>query len=373
MAAEEKLGSLVIAACRCCNLEQVCFSCTEQRVRCQEYLNQYLNADHSTVVEFVNIREQCAWVHSDNPVEVTRKAIEIVGSGVVRAQGTLPLIQRERPITKGALVISTSLSGLATAVGLASQAYPVALVRGSRSKQKRGQQSVEYLKKEAELLKEIRKLGVSAMAWPRVLKLNGVPGNYEAILESSSGVTNIRAGAVIVDSASVGKMLDQADDTFKASLFGRILSRSSQPDNRGILDSALREIAIGDTAGIFIISSNEGEISEKQMIKGQATAARASSYLNQGTLRPRITAVSIDRRLCRGCGDCTVVCPYIDMKVNDSGTAYATVDLMLCLGCGACLTSCPTGAITQSVQSDSNIISTLKCMLGKPSKVGVTA
>jgi heterodisulfide reductase subunit A-like polyferredoxin/thioredoxin reductase len=373
MAAEEKLGSLVIAACRCCNLEQVCFSCTEQRVRCQEYLSQYLGADHNTIVEFVNIREQCAWVHSDNAVEATRKAIEIVSSGVIRVQDTLPLIRRERPITKGTLVISTGLSGLATAVGLSSQAYPVALVHGSRLKQKRGRQTIKHLKKEAELLKEIGKLGVSAIAWPRVLKLDGVPGNYEATIESSSGVTNIRAGAVIVDSKAVGKMLDQADATFKASLFGQILSRSSQLDNRAILNSALRELSIGDTAGIFIISSNEGEIPEKQVIKGQAMAARVSSYLSQSTLRPRITAVCIDRQLCRGCGDCAILCPYIEMKVNDTGIAYAAVDPMLCLGCGACLTSCPTGAITQTVQSDSNIISTLKTMLEKPSKVGVTA
>jgi NADPH-dependent glutamate synthase beta subunit-like oxidoreductase/formate hydrogenlyase subunit 6/NADH:ubiquinone oxidoreductase subunit I len=373
MAAGEKLDSLVIAACRCCNLKQVCFSCTEQRVRCQEYLSRYLGSDHSTVVEFVNIREQCAWVHSDNPVEATRKAIEIVGSGVARAQGTLPLIRMERPITEGALVISTGLSGLAAAVGLASQAYPVALVYGSQLKKKRGQQAVEYLEKEATLLEKLGKLGTSAMSWPTALKLDGVPGNYEAVLESPSGTVNIRAGAVVVDSVAVGKMLDQADDTFNASLFGRILSWSKKSGNQAALDSALRESAIGDTAGIFIISSNTEELPEKQVIKGRATAARVSSYLSQSTLRPRVTVVSIDRRLCRGCGDCAAVCPYIEMKVNDSGTAYAAVDPMLCLGCGACLTSCPTGAITQSAQSDSNIISTLETMLEKPSKVGVTA
>jgi len=373
MTQEEEISSLVIAACRCCNLEQVCFSCTEQRVRCQEYLSRYLGSDHNIVVEFVNIREQCAWVHSDNPVEATRKAIKIIGSGVARAQGALPSIRKERPITEGALAISTGLSGLAAAVGLASQAYPVTIVYRSGLKNKKGQQATEYIENEARLLKELVKLGVPAMAWPTVFKLDGVPGNYEAVLESSSGTDNIRAGAVAVDSAAVDKILDQADDTFKASLFGQILSRSNHTDNRAILDSALRESAIGDTAGIFIISSNAGELPEKQVVKGRAMAARVSSYLSQSTLRPRVNVVSIDRRLCRGCGDCAAVCPYIEMKINDSGTAYATVDPMLCLGCGACLTSCPTGAITQSVQSDSNIISTLETMLEKPSKVGVTA
>jgi NADPH-dependent glutamate synthase beta subunit-like oxidoreductase/NAD-dependent dihydropyrimidine dehydrogenase PreA subunit len=373
MAAEEKLGSLVIAACRCCNLEQICFSCTEQRVRCQEYLGRYLGSDHSAVVEFVNIREQCAWVHSDNPAEATRKAIEIVGSGIARAQDTLPLIRTERPITEGALVISIGLSGLAAAVGLASQAYPVALIYGSQLKKKKGQQAAEYIEKETELLKELGKLGISAMSWPKVLKLYGVPGNYEAVLESSSGAANIGGGAVVMDSVAVDKMLGQADATFKTSLFGRILSWNKNLDNQATLDSALRELAIGNTAGIFIVSSNVEELPARQTIKGQATAARVSSYLSQRTLRPRVTAVSIDRQLCRGCGDCAAVCPYIEMKVNESGTAYAVVDPMLCLGCGACLTSCPTGAITQPAQSDSNIISMLETMLEKPSKVGVTA
>ncbi len=89
-------------------------------------------------------------------------------------------------------------------------------------------------------------------------------------------------------------------------------------------------------------------------------------------LRPRITAVNIDRQLCRGCGDCTAVCPYIEMKVSDSGAAYAAVDPILCLGCGACITSCPTGAITQPVQSDLSIISTLEALLARPGKVGAT-
>ena len=90
LATEEKLSRLVVAACRCCNLEQVCFSCTEQRIRCQQFLSQSLGSDSNTAVEFVNIREQCAWVHSDSPAEATRKTIEIVSSGVVRAQDTLP-------------------------------------------------------------------------------------------------------------------------------------------------------------------------------------------------------------------------------------------------------------------------------------------
>ncbi|MBM4446274.1 MAG: 4Fe-4S dicluster domain-containing protein [Chloroflexi bacterium] len=371
LAAEEQLSRLVVAACRCCNLEQVCFSCTEQRVRCQGYLSRYLGADHSTVVEFVNIREQCAWVHSDNPAEATHKAIEIVSSGVVRAQDTLPVILKGRPITEGALVISTGLSGLATAIGLASQAYSVALIYKSELKRKKGKQPNEYLEKEASLLKELVKLGISVMTWPRTLRLDGVPGNYEAILEYPSETANIKAGAVIVDTGALDKILAQADATFKTSLVGRILAWNTHLDNRVILGFTLREFAIGDPTGIFIVSSSALESPEKQVIMGRAMAARVSSYLSQGMLRPRVTAVDIDRQLCRGCGDCAAVCPYIEMKICDLGTAYAVINPMLCLGCGACITSCPTGAITQLVQNDLSIISTLEAQLKKSSKVGV--
>ncbi len=373
LATEEKLSRLVIAACRCCNLEQVCFSCTEQRLRCKEYLSQCLGAGQSTVVEFVNIREHCAWVHNDNPAEATRKAIEIVSSGVVRAQITAPILLNGQPIVKGALVISTGLSGLAAAINLASQTYPVTVIHKSELKKKKGKQPTEHLEKEANLLKELGKLGASVLSWPRALGIYGMPGDYEAVLESSSGTANVKAGAVIVDSGALDKILAQADAAFKTSLVGRILSWNAHSDNRAILGFTLQEFAIGDTSGIFFVASDASKSLEKQVIMGQAMAARVSRYLSQGMIRPRITAVNIDRQLCRGCGDCVALCPYIEIKISDSGTAYAYVDPMLCLGCGACLASCPTGAITQRVQNDSSIVCTLEAMLEKSNKVGVTA
>ena len=323
-------------------------------------------------MEFVNIREQCAWVHNDNPAGATRKAIEIVGSGIARVQGIPQLFLSGHPIAEGVLVISTGLSGLATAANLASLAYPVTIIHGSELKNKKGKKPAEYLEQEAGLLKKLADVGASIVQWPKTLEFDGIPGSYKATIESTSEEVDVEAGAVIVDSGALDKMLAQADSAFKSSLVGRILSWNTQPDSQEILGFALREFAIGDSAGIFIVSLGASESPERQAIMGQAMAARVSSYLSQGIIRPPITAVDIDRRLCRGCGDCTVVCPYIEMKVGDMGTAYAYVDPMLCLGCGACLTSCPTGAITQFVQNDSSIISTLEAMLGASSKVGVT-
>jgi ferredoxin len=270
----------------------------------------------------------------------------------------------ERPISQSVLILSTGLSSLAAAVSLASQAYPVALIYKSGLKKTK--------ETEASLIKELEKLGVSVVSWPKRISINGVPGDYDAVLEDSSGKANVKVGAVVADTGAVDKILAQADTSFKESLVGHIFSWHRNPNNRRILDFALREFAIGDPTGIYILSSNTSEPPEKQVIEGQALAARVLSYLRQGVLKARITAVNIDKQLCRGCGDCTAVCPYIEMKVGDSGAAYAAVDPILCLGCGACITSCPTGAMTQPVQSDLGIINTLEALLARPGKVGVT-
>ncbi len=81
---KENISHLVLAACRCCNLEQICFSCTDRRVKCLSNLTAYL--PEGVNVEFANIREQCAWVHKDDPEGATDKAIELIATGVVRAQ-----------------------------------------------------------------------------------------------------------------------------------------------------------------------------------------------------------------------------------------------------------------------------------------------
>ncbi len=367
---EEKLSRLVVAACRCCNLEQICFSCTEQRVRCQQYISEQLAGDLSVPVEYVNIREQCAWVHSNSPAEATAKAVDIITSGALRVQRTLPTIIFEQTINNGALVFGSGLSGLAVAAGVASQGHPVTLIYKSESRKTKEKQAIEYREAESRLLKELEKAGVSIMSWPDTVKLSGTPGNYEAVFKHKSATTEVEVGALVVDSGAVDKILGKADASTRENLIGRIFSWYKNSHRSRVMGFKLREISIGDPTGIYIVPSDTSEAPEKQVIEGQATAARVLNYLGQGVLRARANAIAIDRELCRGCGDCTAVCPYIEMKVGDSGTAYAAIDPILCLGCGACIASCPTGAITQPAQNDLGIISTLESLLDKPGKVG---
>jgi coenzyme F420-reducing hydrogenase delta subunit/NAD-dependent dihydropyrimidine dehydrogenase PreA subunit len=53
------------------------------------------------------------------------------------------------------------------------------------------------------------------------------------------------------------------------------------------------------------------------------------------------TMVSIDDKLCGGCGVCVPLCPNEALKVRDD---ICQVDEMLCGGCGTCSAACPSGA-----------------------------
>ena len=366
-AAEWKLDKVVLAACRCCGLEQICFSCTDRRVMCQSHLSNSLPSYYGKNVEFANIREQCTWVHGDDPPGATRKAIDIISSGVARARRPLPAASEGRPVTGSALVLGAGIRGLAAARNLVAQDYSVAVVSGPELDGAREQHGAEYLEGRDGLLKQLEEQGITIRPWPQVLELEGWPGSYEVVLKYGSQTSRIGAGAVMLDLGELaGEVPREVSAISRESRLGRILVRKSGSGAAADAHSAvLRQFSIKETGGIFIISPDGGESPEEQVLRGAAAAARASAYLYQGMLIPRATAVTIDSKLCRGCGDCAAICPYIEMRERSSGIACAYVDQALCLGCGACIAHCPTGAITQPLQSDEQIGSTLEALLGK--------
>ena len=358
---ELQLDRIVLAACRCCNSEQLCYACTDRRIMCQQYLNQYLILPHNTVVEFVNIREQCAWVHADNPKGATRKAVQIVSAGIARAK-IIPFVPLgAKSILPTSLIIGGGLANITAAKALASQGYRVEFV--SRQILKQGQH--ETKEAVSSMLEQLRDKGVIAKPWPDALKLNGSPGNYEVIMNYDHQVDCVSAGAVLVNIEELNKgasplLRTDSDD----GLLSRIIDRTSNSDYLvSACEDILRDITIKETSGIFLLLPSGDELPEDQILRGFATAARVLAYLHQGSISPRAMAVNIESKLCRGCGDCAGICPYIEMRKSGNDIVYAYIDKALCLGCGACVSVCPAGAITQSLQSDKQIIHTLSCML----------
>lgn len=97
--AEHNLSQIVLAACTCCSLDQVCDSCTYQRVRCKRNLLDIPIDLMNMPVEFINIREQCAWAHRDDPVQATLKARRMIAAAVAKAGLYHPAMHSPRKVT----------------------------------------------------------------------------------------------------------------------------------------------------------------------------------------------------------------------------------------------------------------------------------
>ncbi len=84
-------------------------------------LNPYL-------MEMANLREQCSWVHSDDPEGATSKAKDLVRSAVARVRGLAVRQEIEVPMEQSTLVIGGGVAGVQAALDLADAGYKVTLV-----------------------------------------------------------------------------------------------------------------------------------------------------------------------------------------------------------------------------------------------------
>ena len=116
MIRKHRLNRLVVASCSP-RTHEILF----QETLRESGLNQYLFA-------MTNIRDQCSWVHKDDPVAATAKAVDLMSMAVARARHLKPLETGQLPVTASALVIGGGLAGMTAALGIADQGFEVHLV-----------------------------------------------------------------------------------------------------------------------------------------------------------------------------------------------------------------------------------------------------
>ena len=84
------------------------------------------------VLEMVNLREQCSWVHKDK-AEATKKARDLVRGGVRRAGLLEELVPAEVSMSRDALVVGAGIAGISASLQLANSGYRVHLVERGTS------------------------------------------------------------------------------------------------------------------------------------------------------------------------------------------------------------------------------------------------
>jgi len=114
--AEKRLNRLVVASCTPRTHEPL----FQETLR-ESGLNQYLFA-------MTNIRDQCSWVHRDDPVAATAKAVDLMRMAVGRARRLRPLETGRSPVDQAGLIVGGGLAGMTAALALADQGFDVHLV-----------------------------------------------------------------------------------------------------------------------------------------------------------------------------------------------------------------------------------------------------
>ena len=194
---EHRLNRVVVAACTPKTHEPI-FQETVANVG----LNPYL-------LEMVNIRDQCSWVHINDPEKATEKAKDLIRMAVAKVRLAEPLEMRKLNIDHDVLVIGGGIAGMQTAIDLANRGANVHLVEredalGGRVSRlttlypSYGSGAELIHKKRAEL----EKSNVTVYTKTEIEGVTGFVGNFDVQLatETLSGEKPepLRIGAIVV-------------------------------------------------------------------------------------------------------------------------------------------------------------------------------
>lgn len=199
---KEKLNRVVIAACSPRTHEPV----FQETLR-DAGLNKCL-------IEMVNIRDQCSWVHAHEKEAATEKAKDLVRMAVAKAKLIGPLAEPLIDVIPKALVIGGGLAGMSAALSVANQGFECYLIE--KSKELGG--NLRHIRYTLEgddpqenlraIIGEVRnhKL-ISIYTEAEVQSVRGFIGNFDTTISVKNGgedkIEELRHGAIILATGAV--------------------------------------------------------------------------------------------------------------------------------------------------------------------------
>jgi NADPH-dependent glutamate synthase beta subunit-like oxidoreductase/Pyruvate/2-oxoacid:ferredoxin oxidoreductase delta subunit len=300
------LDRVVLAACSCCNIDQVCFSCTYQRVRCKDNLGLFAPIDTNQGIsrkaarfarfEFVNIREQCAWVHQDDPQAGTDKAKTLIASTVGRARAAPGALAGSRSIERSTLIL-----GKGPAASICENTF--------------------------------RRQGIDVQ---RVVRIpHKIQRSGGLFLVNGEGQTWSASTLLLAPE-------NESESRDLITAFGRKRRQPQIHTAWGGLET--------HRPGVFYIGHKQNP-----EIAGVAVTARVNAWIGRSENRPPTAAV-VDPERCRACKTCIDTCEYCAPELVEIDGRYASwIDPAICTSCGTCAAHCPSGAITAGCSTDTQL------------------
>jgi len=191
---EYNLNRVVVASCTPRTHEPLFRECISEAG-----LNAYL-------FNFVNIRDQCSWVHMKDPEGAYKKAMDLVKMGVAKAAKLEPLEMIKVDIISKALVIGGGVTGMSAALNLSQQGFKTYLVEkeeilGGRlnSLYKLFPHDIEASEFAKNLISKVsNSKNLEIFTSAKVTGIDGFVGNYEVQVNQGDSIQNVKVGAIIV-------------------------------------------------------------------------------------------------------------------------------------------------------------------------------
>jgi heterodisulfide reductase subunit A len=194
---EQRLNRVVVAACTPKTHEPLF-----QETLINAGVNKYL-------FEMGNIRNQCSWVHKDDPEKATEKSKDIVRMAVAKARLLEPLTESTMEIKQSVLVIGGGVAGMAAARTMSAQGYHTTLVEktdvlGGRARQLyetwRGEDIQGYLTELTDAVQSDDNIEVLLNA--KITQVDGFVGNFKTTVYQGGARKVIEHGVTIIASGA---------------------------------------------------------------------------------------------------------------------------------------------------------------------------
>jgi heterodisulfide reductase subunit A len=190
---DKRLNRLVVASCSP-RTHEVLF----QETLRESGLNQYLFA-------MTNIRDQCSWVHKNDPDAATEKATDLMRMAVARARNLKALGTGKLPVTQSALVLGGGLAGMTCALALGDQGFVVHLCE--KDAQLGGQLcKIRYTLEGSDVAGYLADLVAKVQGHPKItvhlnskpLQISGHVGNFKTRIEQAGEEQTINHGVIVI-------------------------------------------------------------------------------------------------------------------------------------------------------------------------------
>ena len=264
-----------------------------------------------SVVEFFNIREQCAWAHRENPGAATAKAMALLSAAVAKIQTADEKRLEYQLPERSALIVGSARA--------------------------------------AQTCKDFLRLqGITAheLTDPPI-RIRRVNRGYCATLKGTEWTA---AGVVLAPCDS-----EEADRLRCA--FGDAPHQPHSRFHRQGLETTRPGVYYCDPAldGSTV---------------GAAATARVSAWLGRVSKTPELHCAVVAPHRCRACHTCVAICEFgAPQLIGSAPNQYSWIDPLICQGCGSCAAQCPSGAITAGYATDAQLKNMLDAILNKQGRL----